>query len=180
MSFGPYDPGQQSSAAAWKLPVRRISNAYYLGWKVRSLGYAHWQLYNDSREAYYIEFGINWRGAGRRVRRPVRKMSLRRTLDFMRTTQAFHRVWCDIFANPRTRHRGKGFTQIVQSPAGGHGRWENVSEHVARGVIRRVARAGQQASYRRYVRLTPQGWQVRRANQGGGGYGGPILGRRLP
>lgn len=120
MSFGPLDPGGKNSSLAWKIPVRRISEKYYLGWKVRQLHPGVWQLYNDSREAYFIEFGINWRGGNRRVRRPIRKMSLRRTMEKMMTTQAYHRVWVDIYANPKFgRHRGRGFTQIVQSPGKG-------------------------------------------------------------
>jgi hypothetical protein len=115
LSFGPEDPGQKDPALAWRLPVRRISGRYYMGWKVKQRGYANWILYNDTREAYYIEFGINWRGAGRRVRRPVRKLSLRQTLEFMMTTQAYHRVWAEIFSSPRHRSRGQGFTQVVQS-----------------------------------------------------------------
>jgi hypothetical protein len=119
MSFGPFDPAENNPRLAWKIPVRRITGNYYLSWKVRSIRPGVWQLYNDSREAYFIEFGINWLGEGRRVRRPVRKLSLRRTMEFMMTTQAYHRTWVDIYANPRTRHRGKGFTQYVQSPAKG-------------------------------------------------------------
>jgi hypothetical protein len=119
MSFGPSDPNQNRPDAAWKIPVRRISDAYYLGWKVRQVGPAVWQLYNDSREAYYIEFGINWRGSGRRVRRPIRKLSLRRTMEIMITSSVYHRIWVDIYANPRTLHRGMGFTQHVQSPGAG-------------------------------------------------------------
>lgn len=120
MSFGPYDSSGHDSSLAWKLPVRRITQNYYLGWKVRQIRPAVWQLYNDSREAYFIEFGINWLGQGRRVRRPVRKLSLRRTMEVMMRTQAYHRIWVDIYANPRTRHRGsRGFTQIVQSPGMG-------------------------------------------------------------
>lgn len=180
MSFGPHDPQQAAPSLAWKLPVRRISENYYFGWKIKQVKPAVWQLYNDSREAYYIEFGINWLGGNRRVRRPIRKLSLRKTMEFMMTTQAYHRVWVDIYANPKTgRHRGRGFYQIVQSP-GGHGLWANVSEHEARGVMRRVARAGQFQNYRNYVRLTHSGWQVRKRATGGGSYGGPSLGRRLP
>jgi hypothetical protein len=120
MSFGPSDPGGHNSSLAWKLPVRRISQNYYLGWKVRQLRPGVWQLYNDSREAYFIEFGINWMGGNRRVRRPIRKMSLRRTMEIMMTTKAFHRIWVDIYANPKYgRHRGRGFYQIVQSPGMG-------------------------------------------------------------
>jgi hypothetical protein len=123
MSYGPYDPNGINSSLAWKLPVRRISERYYLGWKVRQIRPGVWQLYNDSREAYFIEFGINWLGEGRRVRRPIRKLSLRRTLETMMTTSAYHRIWVDIYANSKFgRHRGRGFYQIVQSPAmGGFG-----------------------------------------------------------
>lgn len=127
MSAGPYDPSQRRPHLAWRTPaqgIRRISERYYIGWKVRRLNRGTWQLYNDSREAYFIEFGISevgW-GAGRhvpekRIRRPVRKLSLRRTLDGMMRTQAYHRVWCEIYANPRKgKPKSRGFTQIVQSP----------------------------------------------------------------
>jgi hypothetical protein len=118
MSAGPHDPNQGNPQLAWKLPVRRISEKYYLGWKVRRLGMGVWQLYNDSREAYYIEFGIHT--SNRRVRRPIRKLSLRRTLDAMMRTQAYHRVWCEIYANPRKgKPKSRNFTQVVQSPGKG-------------------------------------------------------------
>jgi hypothetical protein len=116
MSFGPGDPSQTHPEEAWRLPVRRITNRYYLGWKIKQLRPGIVQLYNDSREAYFIEFGINWLGEGRRVRRPVRKLSLIRTMNFMLQTNAYSRVWSEVF-----KHKGKGygFTQVVQSP-GGH------------------------------------------------------------
>ena len=118
MSAGPYDPMRANSRAAWKIPVRRITERYYLGWKVRRVKLGTWMLFNDSREAYFIEFGIHT--SGRRVRRPIRKMSLRRTLEAMMRTQAYHRVWCEIYANPRKgRPKSRGFTQTVQSPGMG-------------------------------------------------------------
>lgn len=118
MSGGPYDPTQSNKNYAWKIPVRRISERYYLGWKVKRIRPGTWQLYNDSREAYFIEFGIHQ--SNRRVRRPIRKMSLRRTLDALMRTQAYHRVWCEIYANPRNRpFKSRGFTQVVQSPGKG-------------------------------------------------------------
>ncbi len=115
MSFGPSDPSQRRPELAWRIPVRRISGRYYLGWKVREVPQG-WQLYNNSREAYFIEFGINWLGERRRVRRPIRKLSLRQTLEYMLKTAAYHRIWCEIFV-----HKGKGFgfTQHVQSPGMG-------------------------------------------------------------
>lgn len=116
MSFGPEDPSQRRPEYAWRVPVRRISGRYYVGWKVRRRGMGSWELYNDSREAYYIEFGINWLGEGRRVRRPIRKLSLRQTLTAMMTTKAYHRIWADIYKAPNAR-MGSGFYQIIQSPA---------------------------------------------------------------
>jgi hypothetical protein len=112
MAFGPEDPTGSNSELAWKIPVRRISSRYYLGWKVRPVS-GGWQLYNDSREAYFIEFGINWLGGGRRVRRPVQRLSLKKTMDYMASTQAYHRIWSEIY-----RHHGMtlGFEQQVQSP----------------------------------------------------------------
>lgn len=155
LSFGPHDPSgagatkfqllgrsftagtsgpatpiphyQRSNPRAWKIPVRRITGKYYIGWKVKRAGRYAWVLYNDSREAYYIEFGIStvgW-GAGRhvpkgRVRRPIRKLSLLKTLRFMQTTSAYQRVWSNIFASPKYRGtHGHGFLQQVQSPAKG-------------------------------------------------------------
>lgn len=114
MSFGPLDPSGNNSELAWRTPeegIRRITQRYYLGWKVRQLSPAVWQLYNDSREAYFIEFGIHT--SIRRIRRPVRKLSLRRTMEVVLRTGVYHRTWVDIYANPRYRHRGMGFIQIV-------------------------------------------------------------------
>lgn len=126
MSFGPYDPSGRNSSLAWRTPeqgIRRISQNYYLGWKVKSVGFGRWMIYNDSREAYFIEFGISevgW-GAGRhvparRIRRPVNKLAGRRTIEWaLGTTGMANHIWTEIY-------RGSGkyrFTQIVQSPAKG-------------------------------------------------------------
>lgn len=114
LSFGPFDPSQINTSAAWKIPVRRITNRYYLGWKVRSRGIAVWQSYNDSREAYFIEYGINWLGGARRVRRPIGKLAYRRTIRFLRSSAVSGRVFADIFEykGPKTL----GFYQKIQSP----------------------------------------------------------------
>lgn len=109
MAFGPEDPTGRDSSQAWKIPVRRISGRYYLGWKIRQIR-GGWQLYNDSREAYFIEFGINWLGGGRRVRRPVQKLSLRKTLDYMASTQAYHRIFAEIY-----KHRSNSFGFAVHT-----------------------------------------------------------------
>jgi hypothetical protein len=114
MSAGPVDPQMKNAAAAWKIPVRRISENYFYGWKVRRLGFGSWQLYNDSREAYFIEFGIHQSGA--RVRRPIRKLSLLKTLRAMEYTGVYHRIWAEIYT---AGHRHFGFSQTVQSAAMG-------------------------------------------------------------
>lgn len=129
MSAGPYDPRQTHPVWAWRTPdqgIRRISERYYIGWKVRRLRQGSWMLYNDSREAFFIEFGISEVGWGenrhvpaRRIRRPVRKLSQNRTLVAMMRTQAYHRVWAEIYYDPRRGRpigRHGGFSQTIQPP----------------------------------------------------------------
>lgn len=124
MSYGASDPQNRNPSQAWKIPVRRISQRYFYGWKVKRVAPSTWMLYNDSREAYFIEYGIHRQPrseivSSRRIRRPIRKLSLKRTLEAMMRTTAYHRVWAEIFVD-KQHHIGRGFTQTVQSPAGGH------------------------------------------------------------
>lgn len=119
MSYGASDPQQRNPSQAWRIPVRRISQRYFYGWQVKRVSLGVWMLYNDSREAFYIEYGIHRNPAtggvaSRRQRRPVRKLSLRRTLEAMMRTQAYHRVWAEIYVDKR-RKFSRGFTQTVQS-----------------------------------------------------------------
>lgn len=72
------------------IPVRRITGEYYRGWKVRKIAPAMWMTYNDSREAFFIEFGINPRVTGA-VRRPILKMSAIATLRFIQRTKLIER-----------------------------------------------------------------------------------------
>lgn len=120
MSAGPVDPQMRRPSAAWKIPVRRITSRYYQGWKVKRLAPGLWMLFNDSREAYYIEYGIHPTGSLRatekghlfvmRVRRPIRKLSLKKTLAFVDESQAGARVWETSFApfRPNFKYRGAG------------------------------------------------------------------------
>jgi hypothetical protein len=177
LSFGPEDPYQSNPQAAWKLPVRRITGRYYLGWKVRPIR-GGWQLYNDSREAYFIEFGINWMGEGRRVRRPVQRLSLMKTMQYMQSTQAYHRIWSEIY---RHRTHTIGFTQIVQSPGGGHPvGWEDISRKTAENMLRSNTSGAKTMSGAGVRFGGSKGFQRRVYNAGGGTYKGPMLGRRLP
>lgn len=111
-SAGPIDPWRQWKRYAWKIPVRRISERYYRGWKVKRYGPAAWIVFNDSREGYFIEFGIHV-GANR-VRRPINKLSMIWTLRWLERSHLYQRVWDDIFM-PR---RGGRLARAGQSYAG--------------------------------------------------------------
>jgi len=114
MSLGPHDPNQANPSYAWKIPVRRISGRYFFGWKVRRRGVGTWQLYNDSREAFFIEYGIHT--SGRRVRRPIRKLSLIKTMKFMHKTEVYHRIWSSVYMPDPSQRKGLGFTWRIQGP----------------------------------------------------------------
>jgi hypothetical protein len=118
-SRGPYDPQQRNPKAAWRIPVRRISGAYYLNWKIRRLAPGVWQVYNDSREAYFIEFGIHT--SGRRVRRPINKMSLIATLRWADRMGVGDRIWEGIFGplDDRPLKRERGRLLVQQGPQSG-------------------------------------------------------------
>lgn len=132
MARGPVDPRGQMTRAAWKIPVRRITQRYYKGWKVKRLAPGVWMLFNDSREAYFIEFGIH-PGSTRasdkgtiydaRVRRPIRKLSLIKTLRFVDQSRAGERVWETVYGSfrPSSRYRVRGSylaTSQIQSVEG--------------------------------------------------------------
>lgn len=107
MSSGPRDPRQQQPNLAWKIPVRRISGAYFQGWFVRRVAPGVWVVYNPTREAYYIEYGIHT--SGRRVRRPVRKLALIKTLRYADKHKVGGYVWEGIFGHMRqTGASGRG------------------------------------------------------------------------
>jgi hypothetical protein len=116
MSAGFLDQRMTNPSAAWKIPVRRITSRYYKGWFVGRLAPGIWILSNTSREAYFIEFGIHPTGSYRktekgtgytvRVRRPIRKLSLMKTLRFIDQSRARERVWEVIFS-PFRPERGR-------------------------------------------------------------------------
>lgn len=112
MSRGPVDPMQQNPAAAWRIPVRRITSRYYQGWKVRRIAPNVWEMYNEVREAYFIEYGIHPSPTPRRMRRPIRKLSAMKTLRFVEQTRAAHRL-LDLSLGARGRGLAR---QMPQSP----------------------------------------------------------------
>lgn len=87
-SMGPVAPNKRSvPALAGRIPVQRITGAYFAGWQVRRVGQARYLITNSSKEAYLIETGLY-----QRTRRPILKMSLIAMLKFMeasRTEQRF-------------------------------------------------------------------------------------------
>lgn len=140
MSAGFVDPRMNNHAAAWKIPVRRITSRYYRGWKAQRIAPNVWIMFNTSREAYYIEYGIHPTGSVRttregntfvmRVRRPIQKLSLTKTLRFVDQSRAGDRVWEGIFepfrAGRHFKSRGEG---IAIS-----GMTEHMADMQARGV----------------------------------------------
>jgi hypothetical protein len=88
-SKGLNDPLQAFPELAWLIPVRRITGNYYSGWSDRQMGEKTWLVTNTSREAYFIEFGINHPNTGKkvgdtrvRIRRPVLKLSVQDAIEF--------------------------------------------------------------------------------------------------
>jgi hypothetical protein len=111
---GPVAPRHRSvPAMANRIPVQRISGAYFAGWKHRKLGMAHWLVYNEAREAYLIEYGVF-----QRVRRPVLKMSMIDTLRFLQTTRTGERFLEGVLA-PRRNAKGQfqSFNTRIQGTA---------------------------------------------------------------
>lgn len=101
-SAGPVAPRQRSvPALAHRIPVQRISGAYFAGWTQRRIGPMHWLLYNDSVEAYLIEEGIY-----QRTRRPILKMSVIDMLRFLQTTRTGDR-FLDYVLAPRRNAKGQ-------------------------------------------------------------------------
>jgi hypothetical protein len=92
MSRGPVDPLQKNPAAAWRIPVRRISSRYYQGWKVRRLAPNIWEVYNESREAFFIELGIHPSSTPRKRPRRIRTHAYIKTLQFAKQTNMAHRI----------------------------------------------------------------------------------------
>lgn len=90
-SGGVSTPRPKWSSQAWRIPVRRITSRYYQGWKVKRLAPNVWEVYNESREAFFIEIGAHPTSTRKRPRR-IRTYAYLRTLRFVKTTNAAHRI----------------------------------------------------------------------------------------
>lgn len=84
-----------TASRAWSFPVPRITGDYYAGWKMEKAGPGTWRNYNETREAYFIEFGIH--PSKNRVRRPVAKKSALDTLRAVWNTGVVKRFTDEAF-----------------------------------------------------------------------------------
>jgi len=123
-SMGAVAPTRRSvPALANRIPVQRITGDYYWGWTIMRMGNARWMVYNDTREAFLIEFGIF-----QRSRRPVLKLSVIEMLRFVSGTRTGDRFMQSILA-PRNKVGGpkQGFQSFADRIGGssvlgfGHG-----------------------------------------------------------
>jgi hypothetical protein len=95
LSAGPFDYRQENPNLAWKIPVRRITGQYWRRWQMKKIPNG-WEVFNDSREAFFIEFGIHT--SSRRVRRPIRKMAFQTTMAYAAQSRIYSRVLIDIYS----------------------------------------------------------------------------------
>jgi hypothetical protein len=101
-TMGPVAPGRRSNPAlAYRIPVQRITGRYFAGWTIRRMRFGAWMIYNESRAAYVVEFGI-----GQRVRRPILKMSVIGMLKFVQTTRTAER-FAEYIMAPRRSPQGR-------------------------------------------------------------------------
>jgi hypothetical protein len=101
-SGGPVAPRHRSvPALAYKVPVQRITGAYYAGWTLRRVRNAHWMVYNSSYEAWLIETGLY-----QRVRRPILKLSVIAMLKFIQSTRTAD-AFVDWVLAPRRNEAGR-------------------------------------------------------------------------
>lgn len=109
--------------APWSMPVPRVTGDYFHGWHVTRLARGQYILKNPTREAYFIEMGINHPSTGRvdsagnsvRVRRPVLKLSVMKAIAFARGTGADKRIIDNILVGGHSLYG----SQKIGLPRGG-------------------------------------------------------------
>lgn len=79
----------------WTIPVRRITGRTYRGWRVKPFGFGAWEVFNEERGAYMVEFGIVRGGHG--IRRPILRMSGIHALNMARETGMGKRLFGTTF-----------------------------------------------------------------------------------
>lgn len=86
------------------IPVRRVTGRTLAGWKVKMVRRGAWELYNETRGAYMVEFGIVRGGGG--VRRPILKMAGNAALETAMATRLGQRIYGKTFGELQM-NRGK-------------------------------------------------------------------------
>lgn len=110
-TMGPVAVNRRSNPAlAHRIPVQRITGRYFAGWTVKRLRNGVWMVYNETRAAYVVEFGI-----GQRQRRPILKTSVLDMLRFVQATRTGDRFVDWVFA---PRRNSKGQFQSFESRLG--------------------------------------------------------------
>ena len=104
-TMGQVDRRATNTALAYKIPVRRITGKLFAGWKVSRLGPGRYMVYNDDRAAWVLEEDID-RRSGRRMRRPILKLSVMQMLKLIQTTRTAERM-VDSVMKPRRNNRGQ-------------------------------------------------------------------------
>lgn len=102
MTRGPMAP----HGSAWTIPVRRVSQELYHGWRARQIRPGMWEMFNPVEHAWDVEHGVNPRATGQVVPRPVMKMSGLQTIRVLAGTQVGQRFSKQILA-PLVDHRGR-------------------------------------------------------------------------
>jgi hypothetical protein len=94
-----WSQGQGYQRSTFRIPVRQITGRTLAGWRVRRIGVGIWELFNEERGAYMVEYGIVRGGHG--VARKPLKMSAVATLRFIQRTRFANRMMADTFGNLR-------------------------------------------------------------------------------
>lgn len=94
--------GPQSGGSPGTIPVRRLTGSAYAGWRVKRITKGAWEVYNEDRGAYMVEYGLG----SNKVRRPILKMSVVGSLRFIARTKFANMIMKETFGDLRN-NRGQ-------------------------------------------------------------------------
>jgi hypothetical protein len=80
-------------------PIRQVTGKTYAGWRMRRVAPGVWEVFNEERGAYMVEYGIV-RGGGGVARRPLKRSAVG-TLRFIQRTRFGQRIMADTFGSLR-------------------------------------------------------------------------------
>jgi hypothetical protein len=88
---------QGLGAKPWTIPVRRLTERTYRGWRVKRLRFGAWEVFNEERGAYMVEFGVVRGGGGQK--RPILKMSGNAAMEMAMRSKLGNRIYGQTFGN---------------------------------------------------------------------------------